>query len=43
VSVSEQSDVANKCARLADDPIHAGADLLRSLATGASSSPGRFL
>ena len=36
VSVREQSDVAIKRARPANDPIRAGADLLRSLATGTS-------
>src|SRR6516165_4827798 len=36
VSVREQSDVALKCAHLVNDPIRAGANLLRSLATRAS-------
>src|SRR5271165_1364092 len=36
VSVREQSNVAIKCARPANDPIRAGADLLRSPATGTS-------
>ena len=36
VSVREQSDVAFERARPANDPIRAGADLLWSLAAGAS-------